>query len=91
MYYFDFLPWKCITLIFFLKKGGVGVDPGQWGLAGHGPQKQKFGGLMPGQGPRLGCGFVVVRVCTRADQSVCLSHIGASLPLFLPPFPSLWK
>ena len=44
--------------------------------------KWKAAGSVPSQGTFPSWG------CVRGNQSMYLSHISASLPLFLPPFPS---
>ena len=59
-------------------------------LVRHHSAKQKAtAGSIPSQGTCLGCGFgPQVRVRGEAIDR-CFSHINASLPLFLPPSPSL--
>ena len=48
------------------------------------PANLKVAGLIPGQGPCLGCGpGPQLGACERQP------HIDVSLPFFLPPFPSL--
>ena len=59
-------------------------------LVGCHPEKGKVAGLIPGQGTCLGCGFSpLLGVPTRSNRSMFLAHIDVSLPLILPPFPSL--
>ena len=60
----------------------TGVAP----LGGHHPSKQKVPGSIPSRGTCLGCRF---GPWTRGNRSMFLSHLDVSLPLFLPPLPSL--
>ena len=53
---------------------------------------QKVAGLIPSQGTCLGCGpGSPVWGHMRGNQLMYLPHIDVFLPLFLPPFPSLYK
>ena len=63
-------------IIFTLALAGVAQWIECW------PEKQGVAGLIPGWGTSLGCG-------PGGNQSMSLSHIDVSLPLFLPPFHSL--
>ena len=55
----------------------------------HCPVNQKVTGLIPGQGTYLGGGFSSGQGGTEREPiDVSLPH-HVSLPLFLPPFPSL--
>ena len=58
-------------------------------LGGRYPSKQKVAGLIPGQGTCLGCTFGAVGLHAKDNQLIFLSQTYVSLPLFLPPFPSL--
>ena len=61
-------------------------------LVGYCPVKQKVAGSISSQGTCLGCRVQsLVRVRTSDNQSMFLSYTNVSLPLFLPPFPSLLK
>ena len=52
------------------------------------PAKLKIASLISGQGTCLSCRFgSLVGMSTRGNQSIFLSHIDVSLPLFLSPFP----
>ena len=63
---------------------------GEARLIGHLSTKQKAASSVPSQGTCLGCGLVPSwGARKRQPVDVSLSHIDASLPLFLPPFPSL--
>ena len=59
------------------------------------PAERKVASSIPGQGMCLVCEFVGSRFWAgvglhiRGNQSMFFSHINVSLPLFLPPFPSL--
>ena len=57
----------------------------------HWPANQKVASSIPGQGTCLGCwpGYWLGGV--RGNRLMSLSHVSVSLPLFLPPFPSLSK
>ena len=52
----------------------------------HQPVNQSVAGSIPSQGKCMGCGpGPQLRVCERQP------HVVVSLPLFLPPFPSVYK
>ena len=55
----------------------------------HRPVHQKVTSSIPSQGTCLGCGPGPHLGRARGNWPVYLSHISVSLPLFLPPFPSL--
>ena len=56
----------------------------------HRPANWKVTSLIPSQGTCLDCRPVPqLGVCERHPIDVSLTHINVSLPLFLPPFPSL--
>ena len=59
----------------------------QW--VGHRPEKQKVMGSIHSQGTCLSCRPGPQLGAWRGNRSMFLSHINVSLPLFLPPFPSL--
>ena len=55
------------------------------------PVNQKVASLIPSHGTCLGCGPGPQLSRERGNQSMYLLQINVSLPLFLPPFPSLSK
>ena len=59
-------------------------------LIGHHPAKQKVTGLIPSQGTCLGCRCGPWSECIKKAMDGCFSLM-FSLPLFLPPLPSLYK
>ena len=73
----------------FERKGLVPTGVAQSG--GHHSAKPKATGSIPARGTQMGCGLVPIRVCERGNQSMFLSHMDISLPLFLPPSLSLSK
>ena len=70
------------------KKEAAGLT-GMAQLGGCRPAKRKVPGLIPGQGTGLGCRPGPRLGHVRGNWSTFLLYIGVSLPLFLPPFPSL--
>ena len=56
----------------------------------HLPASQKVTGSIPSQGAHAWVvGLIPGLGCARGNQSMSLSHISVSLPLFLPPLPSV--
>ena len=60
----------------------------------HQPANQRVASLIPSQGTCLGCGLCALTPSGRllkaeGNRWMFLSHIDVSLPLFLPPFPTL--
>ena len=62
-------------------------DVAQW--IEHRPVNQKVASSIPSQDTCLGCGPGPWLGAVRGNQSMYLSHMDVSLPLFLPPVPSL--
>ena len=58
-------------------------------LVGRCPVNQKVVGLIPGQGICLGRVFGPSQHACERQQSMFPSQVNVSLPLLLPPFPSL--
>ena len=63
------------------------ADVAQW--IERQPENQKIAGSIPNRGTCLGCRPGSPLGGVQERQPVDLSHIDVSLPLFLPPFPSL--
>ena len=72
-----FLVTKTSTNIQIKTQTSIGVAQ----LVRYHPAKTKVAGSIPSWGTSLGCGFILVRVCTRGNQLMFLSHIDVSLSL----------
>ena len=76
-----------IIPISLLKNSFALAGVAQW--IEHQPANGKATSWLPGQGACLGCGPGSPTGGVREATDPCMPHIGVSLPLFLPPFPSL--
>ena len=93
---FLFIKWMWMAfLISHLLEGGRTYHPALTGAAQlvvYCPSKQRTAGSIPGQGTCLACRFGSWSWSVQeAMETMFLSHMDVSLPLFLHPFPSFKK